>query len=232
MSGHSPLELLRAIMHRLQFDVMDNKDCHPWLLSLKKDPTNPIIRPHEVFDMIAGSGTGGLIAGLLGSMKLPVGAAMDEYLAVAQLLFPAKKSNNTKKLEAALKSLVLKYKGENAPLIDPQNRRAQASSNSFILAHVATNMRGTIPAKFRSYNANDVDMVNCELWEALRATTADLGLFDDFFIHGEKYWGTSMGNGNPTQYLCDEIKQLYPGKRADLILSLGCGHPDTVLFRP
>ncbi|KAH8813673.1 acyl transferase/acyl hydrolase/lysophospholipase [Flagelloscypha sp. PMI_526] len=214
-------------MHRLNVDVSNDESCHHWLNKLNKDPINPQIRPHEVFDLIGGSGTGGLIAGLLGSMKLSVEKAMTEYLAIATLLFPVEKANNTVKLEEALKTLTSKDNGEKRSMIDSRNPPVQPSGNSFILGHVSVNVRGTIPVKFRTYRAKE-SLVDCEVWEALRATTADLDSFDDFFIGGEQYWGTSIGNGNPTQHLCDELRLVYPDKRADLVLSLGCGHPKTI----
>ncbi|KAH8796259.1 hypothetical protein DL96DRAFT_1414300, partial [Flagelloscypha sp. PMI_526] len=87
------------------------------------------------------------------------------------------------------------------------------------------------PAIFRTYRTrNHHDIIDCELWQAFRATTADLGMdkFDEVIIGHERFSGTSIKNGNPTQLLTHEIRQLYPNREVDLVLSLGCGHPGTI----
>lgn len=85
------------------------------------------------------------------------------------------------------------------------------------------------PAVFKSYTGRDgTTEIKCSLWQALRATTADLGTFTETIIHGKRYSGTSIANGNPTGHLTRELKKHYPGSKVQLILSLGSGHPATI----
>ncbi|KAH8813744.1 acyl transferase/acyl hydrolase/lysophospholipase [Flagelloscypha sp. PMI_526] len=229
IAGHSPLELLEEIMGRLNYDIDNKKECVKWLQKNKRP-----VRPHDVFDIIGGSGTGGLIAGMLSCMQLDATQALDEYLGLAGLLFPGPPSSRfasspTSKLEDALKHLVKSHHPSHkkeAPLIGTPAH----SSDGFILAHRSLNVR-SIPALFRTYRSRNLkETIDCQLWQALRATTADLGTgkLEEVVIKGEKYSGTSIKNGNPTQQLTSELRQRFPTQQFDLVLSLGCGHPETI----
>ncbi|KAH8824913.1 acyl transferase/acyl hydrolase/lysophospholipase [Flagelloscypha sp. PMI_526] len=236
IGGHSALQFLCEVMNRLNWDLENHGLCREWRAKYKRE-----VLPHDIFHIIAGSGTGGLIAGLLSSLQMGAKSAMSEYLTIAPLLFPAlsspaafpEKKVATKKLDAALQETIKKHHptnaSRNAPLI---GKSTKDSSDGLILAHKSQNMR-TQPALFRTYPIRG-EQIECQLWEAFRATTADLGMgaLTDIVINGHPYSGTSLNNGNPTEHLAYEVKRLYPNARVDLVLSLGAGFPETIHLPP
>ncbi|KAH8795954.1 hypothetical protein DL96DRAFT_1192710 [Flagelloscypha sp. PMI_526] len=234
IAGHSPIHILKEIMGRLNYDIESKNICVKWRETNKRP-----VRPHDVFHIIAGSGTGGLIARMLSSLQLDVLQATEEYLRVASLLFPGASSAETEpasattKLEELLKKLIATHHSslsQSAPLIGTP----EGSSDGLILAHYSTNIR-SIPALFRTYESRKPkDNIACELWQVFRATTADLGMgtFAEVFINGKRYSGTSFKNGNPTQELTTELRQRFPDHQVALLLSLGSGYPQTISLPP
>ncbi|KAH8813726.1 acyl transferase/acyl hydrolase/lysophospholipase [Flagelloscypha sp. PMI_526] len=220
-------------MLRLNWDIEHQNLCREWRAQHKRQ-----VLPYDVFHIIAGSGTGGLIAGLLSSMQMTPQSAMDEYLRIAPALFPPLSSSNgtfltksgaTQNLEVALQGVIKKHhptkKSHHASLIE---KSIHDSGHGLILAHESHNLR-KLPALFRTYPIRG-GQIECKLWEAFRATTADLGMgaLQDVVINGRRYFGTSTGDGNPTEHLTREIDHLHPHARVDLFLSLGAGFPATI----
>ncbi|PYH79474.1 FabD/lysophospholipase-like protein [Aspergillus uvarum CBS 121591] len=78
-------------------------------------PTTP--KPCDIFDMIAGTSTGGLIAILLGRLRLSVQDAIDEYMALSEVIFGSEARKwpwqdgrfKATRLEAAVAELVGRY---------------------------------------------------------------------------------------------------------------------------
>ncbi|KAI9733882.1 MAG: hypothetical protein M1834_002537 [Cirrosporium novae-zelandiae] len=75
--GLTELLILKEIMVRIQFD-----------LKLDKEPI-----PADFFDLIGGTSTGGLIALLLGRVRLPVSEALQEYINISRKVFEVTKHN-------------------------------------------------------------------------------------------------------------------------------------------
>lgn len=93
------------------------------------------------------------------------------------------------------------------------------------------NLNGGIPVLFRSYDTPNEPAIDCEIWEAARATSATLGIFKpmEIAIHGMKqpYIGGCSGNNNPTSLLFEEAKNFFPS-RPIVLISIGAGHPATI----
>ncbi|KAH8813736.1 acyl transferase/acyl hydrolase/lysophospholipase [Flagelloscypha sp. PMI_526] len=167
---------------------------------------------------------------MLSSMQLDATHALEEYLGLASFLFPDSSSSRagspSSKLEDALKNFVKsRHSSHNkhAPLIET----TADSSDGVILAHRSINGH-SMPALFRTYRTRSLkDTIECDLWQALQVTTADLGMgkLDEVVIKNEHYSGTSVKNGNPTQLLMAELAQRFPTQEPALVLSLGCSHP-------
>lgn len=89
-------------------------------------PTIP--KPCEVFDMIGGTSTGGLIAIMLGRLRMSVDQAIEEYRNLSKEVFGEKKmffsdgSFKATNLQKAIQSVVQRYDprgGPNAKLLQP-----------------------------------------------------------------------------------------------------------------
>ncbi|TKA37733.1 hypothetical protein B0A49_13237, partial [Cryomyces minteri] len=93
--GLSELKILEEIMNRIKFD-----------LRMEDDPL-----PADFFDLIGGTSTGGLIALLLGRLRLSVPQARNAFVKIAKDVFSIQRylregRFNEKKLEEAVKGLL------------------------------------------------------------------------------------------------------------------------------
>jgi hypothetical protein len=96
----------------------------------------------------------------------------------------------------------------------------------------AYNMNGGSPCIFRTYRASANGMPDCAIWEVLRATMTHPSLFKGIEIGKlglrERFVEGGLACSNPTSYLLDEAKRLFPGRQVACIISLGAGHAITI----
>jgi patatin-like phospholipase/acyl hydrolase len=110
--GLSELVILREIMRRIQHD--------------EKLKTMP--RPCDYFDLIGGTSTGGLIAIMLGRLRLSADDAIEAYRKFAEHVFSEKKwkgrdgTFKASKLEDAIKNIVAESEDKDAQarMLDPR----------------------------------------------------------------------------------------------------------------
>ncbi|KAG6873559.1 hypothetical protein C0992_008648, partial [Termitomyces sp. T32_za158] len=96
--GLSELLILGELMNRIKIEE-----------KLSKVP-----KPCEYFDLIGGTGTGGIIAIFLGRLGMFVEEAIEEYISLARKVFSNRKylwkeAFKASVLEAAMKDIVAKY---------------------------------------------------------------------------------------------------------------------------
>ncbi|TGO16416.1 hypothetical protein BTUL_0028g00160 [Botrytis tulipae] len=124
VKGLTSLLILRRLMLQLKRDVTD--------------PDEPIPRPCDVFDLIGGTSTGGLIAIMIGRLGMTVDECIETYKKLGKTVFGKKKAfgigrtmfsgsmYETKDLQTAIKTLVAeRLKQERVPSrADTDNTRA------------------------------------------------------------------------------------------------------------
>ncbi|KAJ7105253.1 acyl transferase/acyl hydrolase/lysophospholipase [Mycena epipterygia] len=180
--------------------------------------------PHECFELIGGSGTGGIIALMLGRLRMSVKEAILAY----DSLRPQSKIGFSEEFQASKFEEVLKNIFKNEKMED----MCRDACKTFVCAMNQMNMNAGLPVLFRSYDTPDEPANDCLIWEAARATSATPGLFKPMTIGlsgiEQQYIDSSIGNNNPTSLVLEEAKQLYPSCPAVLISSIGAGHPDTI----
>ncbi|KAJ7105336.1 acyl transferase/acyl hydrolase/lysophospholipase [Mycena epipterygia] len=180
--------------------------------------------PCECFELIGGSGTGGIIALMLGRLRMSVKDAISAY----DSLRPQSKIGFAEEFQASKFEEVLRqiFKEEIMEDVSP------AACKTFVCAMNAMNMSAGMPDIFRSYDTPDEPASECMIWEAARATSATPGLFKPMKIglqgHGQQYIDGSIGNNNPTSLVLEETKLMYPTHPLVLISSIGSGHPDVI----
>ncbi|PYH43722.1 FabD/lysophospholipase-like protein [Aspergillus saccharolyticus JOP 1030-1] len=165
-------------------------------------------KPHEIFDLISGSGHGGLLALLLGRLHLSVDEAVFEYRQLAQRVFsrPKRRSGNGKysahEMEAAIKDII----GRNTPDQNPETTLLEAESD--------TEQEGS--------------------GEAARAVTAHPGMFKPLKVGVEEFVDGSLGTKNPCRLLLSEAGRLFDKRRSvGCVVSIGAGKPPPLqLSRP
>ncbi|KAH8798768.1 hypothetical protein DL96DRAFT_1638752 [Flagelloscypha sp. PMI_526] len=202
--------MVREMMHRVEEDHQ-----------LASPP-----KVSDYFDMICGSGLGGLLAIMCGILHMTGDQLVEEVVGLCKVLFSAGLSTaqRTDKLEANIKRLVRTYcaGGEEREMICTDDK-----CKTFVCA--ATSHNAGHPRLFRNYRSRANPSPNCKLWEAARATTALPNLFaaiviwdrgvSETFVGGELRWN------NPTEELTKEAARVFTSRYVACIVSIGSGHP-------
>ncbi|KAH8729863.1 acyl transferase/acyl hydrolase/lysophospholipase [Ilyonectria robusta] len=216
--GLSELIILEQIMNRIKF-----------LLKLDEDPL-----PADYFDLIGGTSTGGLIALLLGRLRLSVPQARAEFVRISEEVFSASTFYKTHKFDARkLEDAVKRLLGDNRS----EERMNEKDDNSkvFVCSVPQTYLkeRGG-PRLFRTYSVLEKETFNCTIWEACRATSAAPTYFDPIYIgdKGEKepMVDGGLGYNNPVEQVLQEARNEFPGRKVACVVSIGTGVANAIKF--
>ncbi|KAH7339464.1 acyl transferase/acyl hydrolase/lysophospholipase, partial [Rhizoctonia solani] len=193
------------------------------------------LHPHEQFDMIAGTGTGGISACMLARLKMPVQKAIEEYIKIMESVFTEKKSIGSTvykgtKLKEALRAMVRDATGdENSKISETQTDNG---SKTLVFAMAKHNLNASLPVLFRSYTVTANRGPDCAIWEALYATMAHPSLFKSIKISdsssSQEFVGGELGCSNPIAHVLSEVKRVYPGRQVACVISIGAGHSGTI----
>ncbi|KAH0580488.1 hypothetical protein H2248_001987 [Termitomyces sp. 'cryptogamus'] len=225
--GISELLILEEIMNRIKAEN-----------GLKEAP-----KPCEYFDVIGGTGTGGLIAILLGRLCLSVEESIGAYTEFAGKVFSETKHKwqdgtfKASTFETVIKAVVARYddsKSENAPMMSGVS--AQRNCKTFVCATPGPSQptTDTRPHLFRSYPAQSPSQSpNSTIWEAARATTASPPFFKRIEIGTsspkEEYIDGGRGCTNPAFEVLKEAQSIYGMDHpVSCVVSVGAGHLGTV----
>ncbi|KAK0451869.1 acyl transferase/acyl hydrolase/lysophospholipase [Armillaria borealis] len=205
----------------------------------RRNGLDRIPKPCEYFHLIGGSGTGGMIAIMLGRLKMSTKQALRRYNQIASRVFSCANQRHLKDgrfeasaLETEMKSIVKGRKEdykEDELLIDPESGN-ETMGNAFACALMGANIKS--PQRLRTYRVpNGGPVSSCTIWEAVRATAAAPALFRPIEITGDgnykhRFVGTSIGSHNPAKEVRDEAMLLYGGgRRVGVFISIGMGQP-------
>ncbi|KAH0551461.1 hypothetical protein GP486_007324, partial [Trichoglossum hirsutum] len=198
--------------------------------------------PSDYFDLICGTSTGGLIAILLGRLKLSVSEAIDRYRILAETVFSEKKARGkdgmfkASKLKQAIKDVVESKLGPgHADENMFELEGSEGACKAFVCAVAAQNITRR-PRLFRSYSADKNEGYNCTIWEAGRATSAAPTFFKRIQIGPsglqEDFIDAGIGCNNPVKQLIGEAELIF-GEARDVacIVSIGTGKPKVTGFK-
>ncbi|KAI9841344.1 MAG: hypothetical protein M1837_000777 [Sclerophora amabilis] len=206
-------------------------------------PPQRDLKPCDYFDLIGGTSTGGIIAIMLGRLRMSVQDCIAEYEMLSKKVFSKKKPAGSRSmfyasnLEAAVKEVVREHLGEDmedALLEDPHKEEA-CKSVVYTLPeqHTVT----VQPQALRTYSVRSKVPVECTIWQAVRATSAALTYFEPIrFGHPPESWvDAGLGFNNPAKALLKEAEYIWRDdddnfNRNDigLFLSLGTGIPRVI----
>ncbi len=149
--------------------------------------------PHELFDFMCGTSTGGLIVLLVCLLKIPIEECKDLYMSFGKKVFDGSTGmlsmvsalctggsmHSHEVLEMLVKDATQKWSGsESRKLCElPPN------ANTPHIAVVA--VRNETPSFFRNYSTDDGEasgLTDVFIWQAARATSAAPGYFDSIQI--------------------------------------------------
>ncbi|KAI9673080.1 MAG: hypothetical protein M1829_004394 [Trizodia sp. TS-e1964] len=201
------------------------------------NPENPP-KPCDYFDMIGGTSTGGLIAIMLGRLRMSVSDCIDAYLKLSDRIFQKKNHRVTIKgkvqgrfdseeLTRAIKEVL---KAEN---LEEDALLKDESENACKVFVCATSKQTSEVVRLTSYRSRgSVDLLNTvKIWEACRATSAASSFFDSISIgkYGEEFVDGATGANNPVWQLWNEAQLVWGPQPLDsrirCLVSIGTGVP-------
>ncbi|KAL6714253.1 hypothetical protein ACLMJK_007676 [Lecanora helva] len=196
-------------------------------------------KPCDYFDMIGGTSTGGLIAVMLGRLKLSISECIDAYLALLDRVFQKKRHRVTTKgsiqgrfdseeLAKAVKEVVAGQGTDGDTLLKDVS---EGACKVFVCA---TSKQTSETVCLTSYKSPRVpgDLWNSvKIWEACRATSAASSFFDPIAIgrFGEEFVDGGTGANNPVWEVWNQAQLMWgPEPLEDKIkclVSIGTGTP-------
>ncbi|KAJ9634597.1 hypothetical protein H2199_008880 [Coniosporium tulheliwenetii] len=201
-------------------------------------------KPCEYFDMIGGTSTGGLIAIMLGRLRLSIDECIDAYLSLSDRVFRKKGHRVTVKgqmqgrfdseeLARAVKEIVKKQGlPEDALLKDTPG----ASCKVFVCATSKETSETVCLTSYRSPRGGDDLLNTAKIWEACRATSAASSFFDSISIgrYGEEFIDGATGANNPVWELWNQAQVIWGPepleKNIKCLVSIGTGIPSLKPF--
>ncbi|GAB7351737.1 hypothetical protein MBLNU459_g2321t1 [Dothideomycetes sp. NU459] len=204
------------------------------------DPDDPP-RPCDYFDMIGGTSTGGLIAIMLGRLRMTVQQCIDEYTALSRQVFVRKtkwpvnlKLNiqerfDSETLAAKIREVSARHTGESESLLRNDDPYA---CKVFVCATNGNTSDTVLLTTYRREQGNTNLFNNTRIWEAGRATSAASSYFDPITIGPlkQRFHDGGTGANNPIRQLWTEAKQILAPHgpledRLNCIVSIGTGIP-------
>ncbi|KAH8824338.1 acyl transferase/acyl hydrolase/lysophospholipase [Flagelloscypha sp. PMI_526] len=217
--GLAEMFVLQEVFRRLEFDLHYE------------------VKPCQIFDVIAGVGTGGLVAILLGRLGLAVQEAIKAYIEIFRAVYTESINirtiaEKTSSFERILQAVILRYTGKSDTRMLPDNS-SPTECKTFVCAMPAHNFAH--PRLFRSYRVRKNQSHNCTIWEASRASTATPSIFSEILIgpsfQEEPFVDASLRCNNPTQEVVHEIKENYGNVDISCLVSMGAGKNGVVSLK-
>lgn len=203
-------------------------------------------KPCDHFDLIIGTGTGGIAALMLGRLRLSVDQCIPIYQAFTKFIFSRNPSSqgetsgpgtpslySAKALRFALRvivrhSLAAGTQAVPATELGPNALLSDSRPNACRIAVVAA-FHGAVGATAQLFRSYPVGMgaggiAPCTIWEAARATTATSDLFPPIMVDGTLYIDGALGMfNNPSELAKEEAGRIWQGCEIGLLLSVGTG---------
>ncbi|TPX25061.1 hypothetical protein DIZ76_010510 [Coccidioides immitis] len=221
--GLAALYTLKGIMSRLNYE--------------RHQEGKPPAKPCEIFDLIGGTSTGGLMAIMLGRLEMDVDECISKFSQISEEIFRERSSwflldrkarikgrFDSKNLERAVRA-VLKERNvaENEMLDDGVSRGCKV----FVCA---TSKDTKEVKRLRSYTIPDELNIKPTIVEAALATSAATSFFDPVTIGFRTFVDGGVGANNPVNQVEQEASNIWCPKSGDLkplvkcFVSIGTGN--------
>ncbi|KAF2180115.1 FabD/lysophospholipase-like protein [Zopfia rhizophila CBS 207.26] len=199
----------------------------------RKKNNLPPAKPCEVFDLLGGTSTGGLIAIMLGRLDMGVGECIAAYNDLAAAVFGEKLSYipvSIKGLESAIKQVVTQSGASETDLLNDGTERGCRT-------FVCTVDRDTKDmVRLRSYSLPDEPNIYATICQAALATSAATTFFDAVSINNRTFADGGFGANNPVDEVGGESANIWCSEMGDLkplvkcLISVGTGNPGKKAF--
>lgn len=207
------------------------------MLTKRGEEPKEDLRPCDFFDLIGGTSTGGLIALMLGRLRLNLPMTIRAFQDISRATFPIDRKRwtplkkytggivyNEGALETRVKRVIkLKFSDENLGL----KERSVPKCRVF----VCTTQEHTNRTKLlRSYNPIGDFRISrrpLKIWEAARATSAAPLYFKPMTIKSsgisQTFSDGAFHDNNPINQVMNECYRIDPGRKVGCVISLGTG---------
>ncbi|KAF5360636.1 hypothetical protein D9756_004637 [Leucocoprinus leucothites] len=205
---------------------------------------DPNAKPCEYFDMIAGTSTGGLIAIMLGRLRMTIDQCIKAYERLSTQIFGASMARKVEDvihtgarysasaLENAVKEIVKQYTGDEEALM---RDTSESPCKVFVVATRADDISNRIATHLRTYTNPNVEksFSDYKIWEAARATSAAPTYFPRIKLGDFEYVDGGLGFNNPVLLLMGEARVYYGfARRLGCLVTLGTGMSPNVSLPP
>lgn len=202
-------------------------------------------KPCDYFDMIGGTSTGGLIAIMLGRLKMSVADCITAYLSLSDRVFRKTQHRVTAKGQlqgrfdaeelARTAKEVVKQQGlqEDALLKDTP----EAECKVFVCATSKETSETVCLTSYRTSRGGNDLLNSVTIWEACRATSAATSFFDPIAVgrFGEQFVDGATGANNPVRELWDQAQLAWGPEplegKVKCLVSIGTGVPSLKAFK-
>ncbi|KIM24750.1 hypothetical protein M408DRAFT_317021, partial [Serendipita vermifera MAFF 305830] len=212
--GLSQLEVMSHIMHRLSWDH-------------ESDGSDERSLPCEHFDLIGGSGTGGLIAILFAKLRMSVEEASEELWNVIEHVYNPGILSGPQRTEALKRCMEGAMKRKGLPIDLRLTTNKPEGCAGFVVASPRIDATSTIC--LRTYPVRRQPTSSITVVEAVLATCATQPDFAPVTFgsgHRAREYVAVSGAANPIYEVIAEAHLLFGGDASVVsLLSLGTGHP-------
>ncbi|KAK0508575.1 hypothetical protein JMJ35_008851 [Cladonia borealis] len=224
--GLSTLYILKGLMTRL-----NHERGHKGLQAMK---------PCEIFDLIGGTSTGGLIAIMLGRLEMGVDECISTYKKLMESVFGEKSSwlpigwtggikaqFDSTRLKNAIEDVITHQGISKTDLLND----GQPRGCKVFVCTTAKEIAGI--TRLRSYSLPDELDLPATICEAALATSAATGFFDPVSIGARRFVDGALGANNPVDEVEGEASNIWCSETGDLkplvkcFISIGTGNPGT-----
>lgn len=206
---------------------------------------NPNAKPCDYFDLIGGTSTGGLIAIMLGRLRMSVQECIQVYENLARRIFQIELVKagfrilkghifSGNKLKEAIQEVVEENKGATSTKMKDargDQDRVESICRTFVVGTMGLGTSHDVKL-FRTYDNPFQQQTadNCEIWEASRATSCAPMFFPDIQVEGIHYSDGGLGHNNPADLVLNEARSLWgPNQKIGYLLSIGTGYNEKLL---
>ncbi|KAJ1433685.1 acyl transferase/acyl hydrolase/lysophospholipase, partial [Ochromonadaceae sp. CCMP2298] len=188
------------------------------------------MEPHQMFDLICGTSTGGVIAYLLGAQRASLASTEVLYDSFIEKVFGHRSNlrlvtDRAAYDEAALEALLFEMCGDQL-LLDSWQRNC----TNFFCISTKVNTNPPQTNIWRNYNyppgqkSRYPGACRVNTFTAVRATTAAPTFFTPVPWENGLYVDGALVANNPTAVAIQEAKVLFPGVPIEMIVSIGTGY--------
>ncbi|EXA34070.1 hypothetical protein FOVG_14927 [Fusarium oxysporum f. sp. pisi HDV247] len=187
-------------------------------------------KPADIFDLIGGTSTGGLIAIMLGRLQMDVDECISAYNDLIKVVFSKEARVHQSKFNllgqtqarfdsGGLKDAIEKTLRDKG--LSPTDGMVDSRETGCKVFVCATSKLDAATYRFRSYTSHN-SFLNATICQAARATSAATTFFNPVSIGGMKFVDGALGANNPVDQVEEEAREIWCSNTGNLQQLVKC----------